>query len=139
MAALLADEDWVSVDKFVNFLPGFRLSSCLLFRYIYGYWGDRNGRLSPQLKANATSLYDLAYKITSVTLNDTSIASEMCGVAKDSCYPKTQMMRALSLLLPCMQQALKDAGSANADLAILTMTYGIKVVEKDGYSQYIAG
>lgn len=137
----LIEDSWGPITKIVSFLPKARFLGCVAVRVLYGFFSTDNGRLSPQIAANATQIFNLATRWLSALLSDESISTHFCvrkGAPKTDCYSRRQVQRLSRLAAPCVQHAAKNTLPETGDATIFAMGFMIKTAESNGVLNYFA-
>lgn len=131
----LVSEKWGSLEKLLSFIPRFKYWACIILRMVYAASSSSNGR-STQL--NTSQMYDMAYKILFIFLNDHSSSAKFCSRKKRRkggklfCYPKSQFLQALNISIPCLQEVVGDEVPEYAETAIHCMNLIIKKLHASG-------
>lgn len=141
----LIGDDWGSPEKLLSFFPRFENVICVLLRVLYALSSNSNGRLPQRVALNASRMYDVGYRMLYATLTDHSKSARLCSRKRTPdrmeqyCYPKSQLLRAINLLVPCMREVMKNSVPEYGDTVIYAMAFSIKVIRSNGVLNYLFG
>lgn len=128
--------------EFVNCVHYGLTNLCILMLVPYGWLGEEVDRLPPAIAANASILYDYAYKSVNAICRDSSISDQFCcrkSGTQPTCYPKRVLGNLFLGTWRCVQHTMKDAMPEKLEDNLFALFYVAKKVTSGGLLDYLMG